>query len=220
MHVIFVIEDIKKKRSYNLHIESAHKEEMDSNHKESNDKSLESYSNVNHQNLQKKAEGNKSNKIRSDEDRFKKMVVQVKRIHIESLKCHICEKLFISRKSLKHHVQTIHDRKKQSTFQCSICNKAFDAEKDLDTHISEIHIDVAYVRQVLNKHIYSAQKGSQTLQCQFCDTTFSQNCDFNRHVSSVHEGKKKFKCAICDACHKNEKCVKRHTKHFCCSFLA
>ena len=210
----------KNKRSYNLHIESAHKQELDSNLKENNDKSVKSYSNVNHQNLHKKAEGNKSNKIRSDEDRNKKMVVQVKRIHIESLKCHICEKIFISRKSLKYHVETIHDRKKQSTFQCSICNKAIDAEKDLDTHISEIHIDVAYVRQVLNKHVYSAQKGSKTLQCQFCDTTFSQNCDFNRHVSSVHEGKKKFKCAICDACQINKKCVKQHMKSFCCAFLA
>jgi uncharacterized C2H2 Zn-finger protein len=181
---------------------------------------MESYSNVNHENLKKKAEEIESNKIRSVEDRKRKMTVQIKRLQIETLKCHVCAKILASKKSLKTHVETIHDRKKLSTFQCSICNKAFDAEKDLDTHISEIHIDVAYVRQVLNKHIYSAQKGSQTLQCQFCDTTFSQNCDFNRHVSSVHEGKKKFKCAICDACHIKEKCVKKCMQSFCCAFLA
>ena len=133
----------KNKRSYNHHIESAHKQELDSNLKENNDKSVESYSNVNHQNLQKKAEGNKSNRIRSDEERKRKMSVQIERIQIETLKCHMCEKIFISKKSLKYHVETIHARKKQSTFQCSICIKEFDTEKDLDDHIAEIHIDVA-----------------------------------------------------------------------------
>ena len=39
----------KNKRSYNLHIESAHKVELGSDLKQSNNKVVESYSNVNHQ---------------------------------------------------------------------------------------------------------------------------------------------------------------------------
>ena len=42
-------------------------------------------------------------------------------------------------------------------------------------------------------------EGKKQFKCDICEAEFGQKVILNRHVATVHEGKKPFKCEICDA---------------------
>ena len=51
----------------------------------------------------------------------------------------------------------------------------------------------------MNKHIATVHEGKKQFKCDICNANFGQKGDRNRHVTTVHEGKKPFKCDICNA---------------------
>ena len=51
---------------------------------------------------------------------------------------------------------------------------------------------------ILAKHISAIHEGKKPFKCDICDYRSSQKGCMNTHVASVHEGKKPFKCDICD----------------------
>ena len=53
-------------------------------------------------------------------------------------------------------------------------------------------------RHVLNRHISLVHEGKKPFKCEVCDYSCSQRSTMNVHVASVHERKKPFKCNICD----------------------
>ena len=50
----------------------------------------------------------------------------------------------------------------------------------------------------MNKHVASGYEGKKPFKCDICDYSFSQKGNMKSHVASVHEGKKSFKCDIWD----------------------
>ena len=41
------------------------------------------------------------------------------------------------------------------------------------------------------------KEGKKQFKCDICNASFGENGNLNRHVSTIHEGKKQFKCDIC-----------------------
>ena len=51
----------------------------------------------------------------------------------------------------------------------------------------------------MNRHIASVHEGKKQFKCELCDHSFNQNAHMKTHVTSVHEGKKPFKLSPGDA---------------------
>ena len=62
----------------------------------------------------------------------------------------------------------------------------------------------------LKKNIVSVHEGKKPFKCDICDYRCSQKVNMNRHVASVHEEKKPFKCEICDATFTQKSSLKTH----------
>ena len=62
----------------------------------------------------------------------------------------------------------------------------------------------------MNGHIESVHEGKKSFKCNVCDTAFSEKSKLNGHIESVHEGKKPFQCRICDASFSQKGDMNRH----------
>ena len=87
-------------------------------------------------------------------------------IHI----CEICEKELKSKRGLRTHFDTFHNKEKQ--FQCNVCNKDFPKQIRLNYHMKSVHEN--------KKHH----------KCDSCGKAFSHPGHMKSHISSVHNGKK------------------------------
>ena len=47
-------------------------------------------------------------------------------------------------------------------------------------------------------YIAKVHEGKKPFKCSICDYIFSQKEDFTRHIVSVHDNKKPYRCSICD----------------------
>merc|ERR1711862_1089714 len=47
-------------------------------------------------------------------------------------------------------------------------------------------------------HKDAVHEGKKPFKCSLCDGDFSKSGDLKRHVETVHEGKKPYKCPNCD----------------------
>ena len=47
-------------------------------------------------------------------------------------------------------------------------------------------------------HVATVHEGKKTFKCDICNANFGQKSTLNKHVATVHEGKKQFKCDICN----------------------
>lgn len=139
----------------------------------------------------------------------------------KTLKCEVCEKLFLCPANLKTHM-IIHSEVKP--YNCEICNKGFaqknnyklhlarhvlrsENEKDYSHHFLD-GIDLDTCDKVREK---SAQRKPSTytpqaqgsfkrelrFPCELCGKMFRWNHDMKRHVRTVHHGLKQFECKIC-----------------------
>ena len=59
-------------------------------------------------------------------------------------------------------------------------------------------------------HIASVHEGKKHFKCNICDAGFTQKASMNGHISSVHEGKKPFKCSMCDASFSGKRKLNEH----------
>ena len=54
-------------------------------------------------------------------------------------------------------------------------------------------------KQALKKHISEIhEEGKKPFKCDICDQSFSQKGNLSKHTASVHDSNKLFKCDICD----------------------
>ena len=61
-------------------------------------------------------------------------------------------------------------------------------------------------RSNLNRHVEPVHEGKKSFKCNVCDTAFSEKSKLNGHIESVHEGKKPFKCNDCGAAFSQMQC--------------
>ena len=62
----------------------------------------------------------------------------------------------------------------------------------------------------LNQHAGAVHEGKKPFKCEICDYSCSIKNYLNEHAERVHEGKKSFKCQICDYKSSQKGDLKRH----------
>ena len=133
--------------------------------------------------------------------------------------CQQCGKAFSQRASLKAHIETQHEGKKDF-HTCHICGKTFQQKSYLKIHISSVHEGrLDFTCQMcgksfpfkcqLTKHIAVFHEGKRKI-CQICGKSFSETSSLNKHISSVHEGLRDYQCQVCDKAYKDKKNLKKH----------
>ena len=70
--------------------------------------------------------------------------------------CKICKRSFTQLKSLKEHMKTIHEERRDH--KCYLCPKRFTQSKSVKVHIRTVH------------------EGIKAHQCSICNKTFTQGC--------------------------------------------
>ena len=50
------------------------------------------------------------------------------------------------------------------------------------------------------RHIDTAHEGKRPYKCDLCDSAFNTKDELEKHQTKVHEGKKPFQCSICSTC--------------------
>ena len=102
--------------------------------------------------------------------------------NVKSFKCSICNSAFTSSQGLSVHVAAVHEGE----------NSSFSDAVKLKSHLTSVHED-----QKLHKDY---RKGKIRLKCPYkCDYNSVEDRHMKIHIQVVHEGKKPFKCTLCDA---------------------
>ena len=131
-----------------------------------------------------------------------------------SFSCKICDTSFKCRKSLKRHMALVHEGKKP--FQCNTCDFSFLSRQDLDVHTKLVHTPcgicgkVFKVKQSLKRHIETFHEGKKPFKCNLCEFSSATNYGLDCHEKSIHVREKPFKCDTCEAFFGLECNLKRH----------
>ena len=131
-----------------------------------------------------------------------------------SFNCKICDTSFKVKKSLKRHIALIHEGKKP--FQCNTCDFSFLSKQDLDVHIELVHkpcwicSKVFKFKQNLKRHFETVHEGKKPFKCNLCEFSSASNYGLDCHEKSIHLREKPFKCDTCEACFGLENNLKRH----------
>ena len=104
--------------------------------------------------------------------------------------CEVCGKMCKTKKSLRFHIRTIHD--KIFNYPCPTCGKGFIRPSTLRKHTQIVH------------------EGIKPFNCEHCGKPFSSTSMVKRHVITVHEGQKNFKCEYCEHAYGQSGDLKRH----------
>ncbi|XP_055378845.1 transcription factor grauzone-like [Condylostylus longicornis] len=133
-----------------------------------------------------------------------------KHINPESFKCNLCNKICISRWTLKLHISRVHENLEPG-HQCSFCGKSFKLKTILKRH-QLIHMPEEEKKFICNEcgkkypskgtlssHIRIYHDRRYAGMCDICGKTYNNKEDVRRHRLEVHEGvaKESVKCKIC-----------------------
>ena len=113
------------------------------------------------------------------------------RVLDERRSCHICYKIFSSEKTMKNHIQIVHENK--GDYLCDECGRIFGSQIALEYHLSNHHENGQWM-------------------CKLCLKSFNLKHSHNVHVKNVH-GMKTFECKICSKSFKRLSNLVRHKKY-------
>lgn len=116
--------------------------------------------------------------------------------------CYLCEKKFVSQKSLLNHIKQ-HSEKR---FECTFCKAMFSYKSDLGEHIKSKHSDErpflcseCGARFSRNDYLVVHMRrhtGEKPFTCKYCGKGFPRSTDLNVH-EKYHTGTKPHLCTIC-----------------------
>ena len=120
------------------------------------------------------------------------------------IQCNICDKVFTTEKSLRLHVNAIHEEQDQKDMlTCKFCSKQFFRHRKSD----------------LRKHVRNVHEGKKDYECNICGKLSAYRSELNRHMKEihdssqdVHEGQKSYNCLICSKSFSRRRNLSRHIK--------
>lgn len=125
------------------------------------------------------------------------------------LECLLCNKLYKTETSLRHHIDTIHDPNARK-YKCEICGTGFFREAALQNHHENQHLDMKKFicgicntglksKIALERHMFQ-HTGKKPFKCSWdgCKKTFTTTANRDEHYRS-HTGEKRFQCPV-DGC--------------------
>ena len=100
------------------------------------------------------------------------------------------------------------DENKHQDLFCNQCMLQFGKKYVFDLHLSLVHgkkhvikneaSEISFDESRENGEIVKKSEKSKSFKCNTCKKGFKLKGSLTKHVASVHEGKKPFKCEICD----------------------
>jgi KRAB domain-containing zinc finger protein len=135
--------------------------------------------------------------------------------------CDSCDKVFIIRKSLATHVESVHQGQHHV---CDVCGYSFNSIANLRVHKRTKH-DADYEKpkvscELCDKvfsswsgrkyHVENVHNGKRFV-CETCGKVFTSACGLKNHIK-VHTGEKPFACDYCDKKFANSQVRKEHLK--------
>lgn len=112
----------------------------------------------------------------------------------EKLECLLCNKLYKTETSLRHHIDTIHDPSARK-FKCDICHAAFFREAALQNHHENQHLDM------------------KKFWCGICNSGLKSKISLERHMFALHTKKKPYECTW-NGCKKRFTCTANRDEHY------
>lgn len=140
----------------------------------------------------------------------------------KSYKCNICLAVFVSRKDLFEHKNTIHQPEK---ITCETCNEKFANRHTLRNHINTKHTDHAneYLCNICGKtffksslwlfHMRSKHTAYKHIECKFCQNLFLGPKRLAEHIKANHIESGDVKYVCCKTCGKMFKSMYFLSRH-------
>lgn len=134
----------------------------------------------------------------------------------KEFQCDQCEKGFVQKSALSHHIRCIHTDEKPWT--CSYCGKGFKVKARLQLHerrhTGERPYQCSYCVKsfVANSDLKDHARthtGERPYKCKFCGKTFVLSTNRNAH-EKIHTGEKPHQCDLCGAAFIRADFLKRH----------
>ncbi|XP_043923136.1 zinc finger protein ZFAT [Protopterus annectens] len=111
-----------------------------------------------------------------------------------------------------------HSKLDGRSYVCPVCGKSFSEARLIKAHIKAYHPDVSTntISEVLGRRVQlKGLIGKRAVKCPYCDCYFMKNgSDLQRHIWA-HEGKKPFKCSVCEYATRSKSNLKAHMNRHC-----
>ncbi|TRY53960.1 hypothetical protein DNTS_029803 [Danionella cerebrum] len=145
-------------------------------------------------------------------------------------KCHVCNKLHASRKTLIRHVKRFHPdnlqeffpqkKKKSEGWKCEVCLKSFSRRSHLEEHMilhsQDKPFKCAYCDECF-KSRFARLKHQEKFHlgpfpCDICGRQFADTGNLKRHVECTHGGKRKWTCFLCGKSVRERTTLREHMR--------
>eukprot|EP00088_Acartia_fossae_P027248 TRINITY_DN27993_c0_g1_i2.p1 TRINITY_DN27993_c0_g1~~TRINITY_DN27993_c0_g1_i2.p1 ORF type:complete len:448 (-),score=60.25 TRINITY_DN27993_c0_g1_i2:92-1435(-) len=128
----------------------------------------------------------------------------MERAHSKQHKCTVCGDALDSRKELRDHMMTKHDRKLEKCLTCATCKQTFNSVIFLHNHMIEAnHINVTC--EVCSKvftsedslKIHVQNQHSQRFKCSECGEQVDSKKELRKHMTAKHAVPQEYVCQTC-----------------------
>ncbi|XP_061434464.1 LOW QUALITY PROTEIN: histone-lysine N-methyltransferase PRDM9-like [Lethenteron reissneri] len=142
-------------------------------------------------------------------------------VEVTRLPCPACNRQFICRSSLQHHVQRRHPTKPSNkSHQCDQCPYSTDYKSTLKkhqrTHTGEKPFKCTVCKKAfadtstLHRH-QRTHTGEKPFKCTVCEKAFARLSTLHSH-QRTHTGEKPFKCTVCETAFADTATLHRHQR--------